>query len=352
MSPEDDLAQLTLALCKIPSVTGEEATLCSWVAEKLAENTENLSNTRVGNSLIIKGSHQCARPTVGLFGHLDTVKPAQDQPVEIYEGRVYGCGASDMKGGLAVMMSLITTHHALHEANIVAVFYDKEEGPARDNGLEAVFESAAVPPLDLGICLEPTDNRLQLGCVGGLHARVTFPGKRAHSARPWHGENAIYAALPFLERLKKRERIAVQCRELTFYEVANATTAATTNSRNVIPDAFTVNVNVRFAPGKTLDQAKQEFLELVAGEAQVDWVDEAPAGAVCHDHALVDAWRARTGLPVEPKQAWTDVARLTARGIPALNFGPGETAQAHQARESIAIDDLHRCRESLWQLLR
>lgn len=351
MKPAEDLAQLTLDLCQIPSVTGDEAALCHWVAEEIKKTNENLSTTRIGNSLVIQGPRDAGRPSVGLFGHLDTVKPAQEQPIGIFDDRVYGCGASDMKGGLAVMMNLISAHHALQKANVVAVFYDKEEGPARENGLEAVFESGAIPPLDLGICLEPTDNRLQLGCVGGLHALVTFAGQRAHSARPWQGANAIYAAIPFLQRLKNRERVAVQYGELTFYEVIHATTATTTNSRNVIPDQFTLNVNMRFAPGKTLAQAQQELLELVAGEAQLEWVDEAPAGDVCHEHPLVRAWRAQTGLAVEPKQAWTDVARLTARGIPALNFGPGETAQAHQARESIAISDLYRCRDGLLHLL-
>ena len=351
MSATDLLAQLTLDLCAIPSVTGDEASLCAWVANKISEEVENICTTRVGNSLVVLPAPKIGRPTVGLFGHLDTVKPSSDQPLGFSDGRVFGCGASDMKGGLAVMIDLISKHHALQKANIVAVFYDKEEGPARDNGLEAVFASGAIPGLDLGICLEPTDNRLQLGCVGGLHALVTFSGRRAHSARPWQGSNAVYAAIPFLERLKNRERVAVQYEELTFYEVITATTATTDNSRNVVPDRFVLNVNMRFAPGKTLRTAQQELEELVAGEAHIEWVDEAPAGDVCHDHPLVLAWRAETGLPIEPNEAWPDLARLTARGIPGLNFGPGETAQAHQARESIAITDLERCHDALWKLL-
>jgi len=167
------------------------------------------------------------RPTIGLFGHLDTVLPASDQPLEIRDGRVFGCGASDMKGGLAVMLALLAERAALRAFNLVFVFYEKEEGPSADNGLDEVLDHPAFPKLDLGVCLEPTDNAVHAGCVGGLHATVTFRGRRAHSARPWQGENAIYKATGFLERLRARERVPATFAGLTFYEVMNATMAST-----------------------------------------------------------------------------------------------------------------------------
>lgn len=246
-----------------------------------------------------------------------------------------------MKGGLAVMLELLARAEELSR-NLIVVFYDKEEGPAVDNGLEPLFASGHIPTMDLGVCLEPTDNRIQAGCVGGLHATVTFKGRRAHSARPWQGENAIYRAIGTLERLRDFGRREVQVGPLTFYEVMNATMASTANSRNVIPDAFMLNVNYRFAPGKALDVAAQELRDLVGGEAEVIIIDEAPSGEVCLDHPLLSDWRriqeeAGDPLETEAKQAWTDVARLTARGIPAVNFGPGETAQAHQANESVPV---------------
>ncbi|MFP5502132.1 MAG: succinyl-diaminopimelate desuccinylase [Candidatus Sericytochromatia bacterium] len=336
----DRLAQWTLDLCAVPSVTCDEDRLCSEVAQWVSAMGPDLTVTRVGNSLVCHPPLVEGRPTVGLFGHLDTVKPAADQPLEIMDERVYGCGASDMKGGLAVMLGLLTEREQLTKANLVCVFYDKEEGPATENGLEPLLQSGAVPALDFAFCLEPTDNRVQVGCVGGLHARVTFQGRRAHSARPWQGENAIYKAIAFLTRLRDRGRIPVAFGPLTYYEVMNATMAETQNSRNVVPDRFVVNVNYRFAPGKTLDQAKAELVNEVAGEAEVEIIDEAPSGQVYLDHPLFTPWQQALGLETEPKQAWTDVARLTARGIPAVNFGPGETAQAHQARESIAVADL------------
>lgn len=336
-----NLAELTLELCRIPSETGSEQAIADELEARCRALVGSDAVRRVGNSLVAWGPRHADRPTIGLFGHTDTVKPAEDQPLEIRDGRVFGCGASDMKGGLALMLDLLAQAETL-ERNLLVVFYDKEEGPAVDNGLEPLFASGVIPAMDLGICLEPTDNRIQAGCVGGLHATVTFHGRRAHSARPWQGENAIYKAIATLERLRDFGRREVTVGPLTFYEVMNATMASTANSRNVIPDAFHLNVNYRFAPGKPLDVAADELRAVIGPEAEVTIIDEAPSGAVCLDHALLSRWRevqeaAGQPLEVEAKQAWTDVARLTARGIPAINFGPGETAQAHQARESIPV---------------
>jgi succinyl-diaminopimelate desuccinylase len=181
---------------------------------------------------------------------------------------------------------------------------------------------------------------VQMGCMGTLHAVVTVPGKRAHSARPWQGENALYRAIPLLERLRDRERREVRLGVLTYYEVIVATQLWTENSKNVVPDRAMLNVNVRFAPGKTADDAERELRELIADDGEVSIIDRAPAGAVYLDHPLVEPWRRRLGIDVACKQAWTDVARFTERGIPAVNFGPGETAQAHQAGEWCSVESL------------
>jgi succinyl-diaminopimelate desuccinylase len=183
--------------------------------------------------------------------------------------------------------------------------------------------------------------------MGVLNVRVAVQGKRAHSARPWQGESALNRAIPLLERLAGRERREVRFGDLTFYEVITATQAATFNSPNVVPDVFELNLNCRFAPGRTIAQAVAEVRELVGAGAEVEVRDAAPAGTVYLDHPLLTPWRESERLPVAPKQAWTDVARLTQRGIPAVNFGPGETAQAHQADEWCSIDSLRSIYEAL-----
>lgn len=329
----DRLADLTLALVAIPSVTGDEAAIAERVGELARSGGATVS--RHGNAVVAISSGE--GPGIGLFGHLDTVKPHEDQATERRGTSVHGCGASDMKGALAVMLALL---EAKPRRRTIFVFYDQEEGPYATNGLRSLLDAENLPEMALGLALEPTSNAIQAGCLGGLHARVTFEGRRAHSARPWQGENALYKATRYLDRLAARDRTPVSVGGLVFYEVMTATMAQTFNSRNVVPDRFALNVNYRFAPGKALAAARAELEEMVRGEAAIDVIDEAPSGAVSIDQPLLAEWMRKHVLLVEPKQAWTDVAQLTAHGIPAVNFGPGDPAQAHQAGEFVEVDDL------------
>jgi succinyl-diaminopimelate desuccinylase len=345
------LAETTLALCSIASVTGDERAIADELERRLRA-LPGVRVRRVGESVIAeKGSG----PAIGLFGHSDTVLPASDQPLCIEDGRVFGCGASDMKGGLAVMLALLAD--AELQASLRCVFYDREEGPASESGLLPLLEGdhAVDRDLKLALCLEPTDNRVEAGCVGGLHARVSFRGRRAHSARPWQGDNAIYGSIALLTALRDRPRRTVEIDGLTFYEVMSATMGNTQNSRNVVPDLFSLNVNFRYAPGRSDADAIAELRELVAAntkdEVELEIIDIAPAGAVRLDEPTLRAWIDRRKLPIAAKQAWTDVARLCARGLAAVNFGPGATAEAHQARESIAISALAEHYEALRELL-
>lgn len=337
----EELALLTHDLCAIPSETGNEREIADRVEARCRAALGDFGVIeRIGNSVIATAGRDGSVPTVALVGHLDTVRCAAGQPTEVRDGRVYGCGASDMKGGVAVMLALLDRWRDLRSARPVWIFYDREEGPHEENGLGPVLESGVLPPLDLALVLEPTDRALQLGCMGTLHAIVTVHGVRAHSARPWQGENAIYRAVPLLERLAATEPREVRLGELVFQEVVTATRAWTENSSNVVPDRLRLNVNVRFAPGRAAADAERELRELVGADGEVEVTDSAPAGEVHLDHPLIRVWRERERLPVQPKQAWTDVARFTERGIPAVNFGPGETAQAHQAGEWCSIDSL------------
>ncbi len=351
----EELAHLTLELCAIPSETGHEQAIADFIEARCRVAAGDAAVRRIGDSVICNPVGPLpdsggGLPVIGLIGHVDTVKCAQDQPLEIRNGRVYGCGATDMKAGVATMLALLERWLELTRARPVWIFYHGEEGPDEENGLEPVLESGVLPPLDFAFVLEPTDGALQLGCMGTLHARVTVRGRRAHSARPWQGENAIYRAIPLLERLAALDRREVRFGELEFYEVTVATQANTENSKNVVPDALVLNVNYRFAPGRSIAQAEAEVRRVVEGAGgEVEITDAAPAGEVYLEHPLIEPWRRVERLPIQPKQAWTDVARLTSRGIPAVNFGPGETAQAHQARESCTIQSLVHTYEALWR---
>jgi succinyl-diaminopimelate desuccinylase len=339
----DELAGLTLELCRIPSETKREARIADVVEARCRSLAGSGAVHRIGNSVVCDpcaASPHAAEHVVALVGHLDTVKCAEDQAYAVRDGRVYGCGASDMKAGVAVMLALLDRWRELRGPRPLWIFYDAEEGPNDENGLEPVLESGLLPPIDFAFLLEPTDRALQLGCMGVMNVDVTVRGRRAHSARPWQGESALYRALPLLGRFAALERREVRFGELVFYEVMSVTQARTENSKNVVPDALLLNVNVRFAPGRTPEEAEAELRALVGEDGEVRVRDCADSGAVYLDHFLLDPWRQREGLPVQPKQAWTDVARFTSRGVPAVNFGPGETSQAHQADEWCSIDSL------------
>jgi succinyl-diaminopimelate desuccinylase len=343
------LAERALALCSIPSVIGQEAELGDAVEDWARHVFGGSERIRVGHSFVL-GRREDTRPSVALIGHLDTVPGHPDDPAPRLEGgRLYGLGSSDMKGGLAVMMSLAETLDldAL-PVNLLLVLYEREEGPYLESGLGPLFDS--VPSLQriaFGIALEPTDGMVQVGCVGSLHATLRFHGRAAHAARPWQGVNAIHLAGPVLAELLGRPPREVERGGFVFREVMSATLAAGGRARNVVPDTFEVNVNARFAPGRTADEAEEELRAWVGDRAEVMVTDRAPAGPVCTENPLYARLLRATGLRAEAKQAWTDVGRFGILGVEAVNYGPGETAQAHQANESAAVAALADAYEKL-----
>jgi succinyl-diaminopimelate desuccinylase len=337
---ESALVQTTLDLVRIASVTGDERAICDAVEARLRARLPQGRVLRFRDSLVAwPWPRREGRPLIGLFGHLDTVPDHQDGPVRVEAGRIHGCGVSDMKAGDAVMLELLERlSPELCQADLCAVLYEAEEGPYDANGLQPLLESTPeLQDIDLAFCLEPSNNRLQLGCLGGIHATLTYAGKRAHSARPWQGDNAVHKAGPLLSRLLGRERVEVRFGDLSYYEVMSVTMVEAVGARNVIPDRFALNLNYRFAPGRSLDEAKRDIEALAQGECELTWTDLSPSGPVCRDNPLLAPLLRDPTLPHEPKQAWTDVARLALFGIDAVNLGPGESAQAHQRGESCAI---------------
>ena len=337
-----ELAATTLDLCRIASVTGQEAELATWVERRLHRLPVAAGHVRRwSNSLILEPLRRPGRPLVLLVGHLDTVPPRQDRPPNLVGDWLEGCGASDMKCSLAVMLHLVEELPLQSlPVDVGLVFYEREEGPFEENYLGPLLaQEPFLGEAALAVCMEPTDNRVQVGCLGAIHATVTFSGRRAHSARPWQGENAVHKAGPLLTRLGGLAPRDVAFGPVTFREVAAITMVQATGTRNVVPDAFSVNLNYRFAPGKTLDQAQAEVLDLVGEGAHVAFTDLSPSGRVSLDNPLVSDLVRRTGPP-EPKQAWTDVARFSAIGVDAVNFGPGQGAQAHQCNEGVAVSEI------------
>lgn len=321
-------------LVGIPSPTTFEQEICRQLLEWVKERFPLAQVQRYREGFRFETRPASSRPRVALVGHIDTVPPANRQHLGVRGDLLYGCGASDMKAGVAVMMEALE-HWERFPCDLVGLFYDREEGPYADNGLEPLLEG--LEEVDFAVVFEPTNNEIHAGCVGSLQARVHFQGQRAHSARPWQGQNAVYLAIPLLDRLSKQERRSVISQGLEFFEVTSATQANTEGPTNAVPENFTLNLNARFAPGKSPEQAIHELEALVANEARLEIYDVAPSGAVRLENARLQAWIGQQQLRVMPKQAWTDVARLDTRGIAAFNFGPGDPAQAHQADEHVRL---------------
>jgi succinyl-diaminopimelate desuccinylase len=355
------LAATTEALCAIPSPIGHEAALCDEVERWARARFPDVR--RVKNSIVVGVDPSAAesksdRPLLLLCGHLDTVPihPSDaGKPPRREAGHLVAPGASDMKSGVAVAMELAERlPRAERFGDLALVLYSREEGPFEENELGDVLRE--VPELAraaLALCLEPTDGVLQLGCVGSIHATVTFPGRAAHSARPWQGDNAIHKAGALLEHLAGRPPREALSAGVAYREVVSATRIEGGRARNVVPERCAVNLNFRFAPDKSLEAAAEELCALAARfGGTVELTDLSPACPAFADHPLVRRLVERTRVAVEPKQAWTDVARLAQAGIPAVNFGPGATGQAHQAGEWVELDAIARAFLALERFLR
>lgn len=329
-------------LVDIPSVTGEERAIRDAIAGRLA----GLPQQAIADSLVVGEPRPGA---VILVGHLDTVPLQGHVGARVEADRVHGLGSTDMKAGLAVMIHLI---ESLGPQRVTCVFYAGEEGPLSGNELGAVLE--AVPWLveaSAGVVMEPTDRAMEAGCQGAINADVTFLGEPAHSARPWLGDNAVTKAGEFLTFMRGLEPEPHVIHGLEFNEVVSVTTAHGGVAKNVIPSSFVMNVNYRFAPDRSPDDAIARLHDLCAAADSVTITDLAPAGSVDVDHPVFQELLLTSGSSVLGKQGWTDVAQLSAIGIPAVNFGPGEPALAHKPGESVRVEDLYWAYDSLHAVL-
>jgi succinyl-diaminopimelate desuccinylase len=344
------LAERTLALVDIPSVSRDEARIAEAVSSAIPRTTlrERVAD---GEGFYYATERALERPLVLLAGHLDTI-PAQDNlPGRIEHGWVIGLGATDMKGGLAVMLELaawIDESRPERTVDVGLLFFTREELPASESPLPAVF--AACPELrevDLAIMLEPTDNTIQAGCLGNLNATLTFRGESAHSARPWLGVNAIAAAVEGLVPITRVPPQPVEVDGLVFTEVVSVTRIEGGVADNVIPDRATCRLNFRFAPNRTVPEAAARLVELVDGVGELEITGSSPPGRVAATSPLVERLRWAGDFTLEPKQAWTPVAQFSEEGLDAVNLGPGATHYAHRRDERVAITELVRTFEAL-----
>ncbi len=338
------IADLTAALVDIDSVSGNEAEIADAVESALS-GVPWLASTRIGHSVIARTMLGHA-DRVAIAGHLDTVPVNHNLPSRNDGDLLHGLGSCDMKGGVAVALTLAGSV-AEPVRDVTYIFYECEEVEAERNGLARVAaEQPGLIVADFAILMEPTNAIVEAGCQGSMRAEVTTHGERAHSARSWNGVNAIHGASAVLERL-----LAYRPREpvidgLRYHEGMNAVGITGGVAGNVVPDLCTVSVNYRFAPDRSVADAETHLRDAFEG-FDVEISDAADGALPGLDRPAAASFVAAVGGQVRPKFGWTDVARFSELGVPAVNYGPGNPELAHSRGEYVPIAHLERCLDQM-----
>ncbi|MGH3717692.1 MAG: succinyl-diaminopimelate desuccinylase [Pseudonocardiaceae bacterium] len=344
-----DPVELTAALVDVPSASGEEDALADAVARALATQAPHLRLLRCGNTVLARTELGRSRRVL-LAGHLDTVPVADNLPSRRAGELLYGCGTSDMKSGDAMILHLAATVPE-PVCDLTVVLYDCEEVEAARNGLGRIErEQPEWLAAQLAILAEPTSGLVEAGCQGTLRVTVHTTGRRAHSARSWLGDNAIHAAGDVLARLAGYRPRSVEIDGCTYREGLQAVGIRGGVAGNVVPDACEVAVNFRFAPDRSLSQAQRHVREVLDG-FELEFTDGACGALPGLDAPAAQEFLDSIGVDPVAKYGWTDVSRFAARGIPALNYGPGDPNLAHTREEHVHTPHITTCTELLRRYL-
>ncbi|MBD8024275.1 succinyl-diaminopimelate desuccinylase [Microbacterium gallinarum] len=334
-------ADLTRTICDIPSVSGDETTLADLIFAEVSA-LPHLEVYRDGDTIVARTTQGRAQ-RVAIAGHIDTVPingnvPTRDVEMD-GEPFIWGRGTVDMKGGVAVQLKLAAELVA-PRVDITWMWYDHEEVDADLNGLTRLARTR--PDLfraDFAILGEPSNGEVEGGCNGNLRAIVRTRGVRSHSARAWIGQNAIHSAAPVLARLAEYRPRDVPVEGLVYREGLNAVRISGGVAGNVIPDLCEIEVNYRFAPSRDAAEAEQHVRDVFAG-FDVEIVDLAVGARPGLDAPLAQEFVAAVGAEPRPKYGWTDVARFSALGVPAVNYGPGDPHLAHHDEERVPVGQI------------
>ncbi len=339
----------------VPSPSRGEGALAGLVQDALRA-CPWLEVERVGDNVVGRTALGHDQRLV-LAGHLDTVPAVGNQEPRLEGDTLWGVGASDMKGGLAVMLDLATTVRQ-PRVDVTWCFYAREEIGRADSGLLQLWQER--PDLlagDAAILGEPTNALVEAGCQGTLRVRVTLRGVRAHTARPFTGRNAIHRVAPLLQRVADwpgREVVLDGC---TYAEQLQAVAVEGGVASNVVPDEARVTLNHRYAPDRRAAEASAFLRALLQGtwdpEAGDIWedLDAADGAPPSLEHSLLGALVERSGAAPKAKVGWTDVASFWEHGVPAANFGPGDPLLAHHPDERVSAPQLQRARDVLLALI-
>ncbi|KRF14111.1 succinyl-diaminopimelate desuccinylase [Nocardioides sp. Soil797] len=339
-----DAVTLTEQLVNIESVSRDEQAIAD-VIEKELRQLDHLDVTRHGHTIVARTDlgHE---DRVVIAGHIDTVPLNDNLPARRDDKFLHGLGSCDMKGGVAVALKLAAT---LPEPNrdVTFIFYEAEEIDAEFNGLFKLSQSnPELMRADFAILMEPSNAVVEAGCQGTIRIDIVAKGERAHSARSWMGSNAIHAAAPILAKLAAYEPRKPVIDGLEYHEGLNAVFIEGGVAGNVLPDECVVRVNYRFAPDRSGEEAEAFLREFFEGY-EFTVTDFGAAALPGLSVPAAAAFLEAVGGEANPKFGWTDVARFSSLGVPAVNFGPGDPLLAHKQEEHVPFADILRCEEQL-----
>nr|WP_276537614.1 succinyl-diaminopimelate desuccinylase [Corynebacterium phoceense] len=361
-----DPVELTAALVDIPSPSHHEEAIADAVEEALRMLRAPIEVERYGNTVCARTNRGLASRVV-LAGHIDTVPIADNVPHHM-EGSgedavMWGCGTVDMKSGMAVYLhafaELADAPSLAHDVTLIA--YEGEEVATEFNGLGHLQrDHPEWLAGDLALLGEPSGAMIEAGCQGTIRLRVTAHGTRAHSARAWLGSNAAHTLAPVMQRVASYEPRTVTIDECEYREGLNIVHLEAGVATNTLPDEAWMFVNFRFAPDRSLDEAMAHALGVLelevganGGEAGAPGtitveVDDAAAAALPGlGQPAAQSLLAAVDGNFRAKFGWTDVARFSEMGTPAVNFGPGDPGFAHKKDEQVPVAQIREVARAL-----
>jgi succinyl-diaminopimelate desuccinylase len=369
-----DVVQLTKELVRVQSENppGNQAPIADLVESKMEEIGLKVvrSDYRPNKPNVIGRLGSETGPTLMLNGHMDTV-PVGDasqwkyppfEPVE-HDGKLYGRGTADMKGGLAAMMcavaDLVELGSELGGSVVLAAVVDEElTGFGTKDLLDKGYGA------DFAIVGEPTQLMVHIAHKGALEFDVFTRGKAAHASKPRLGTNAIYKMSEVCLELEKH---LGELEQIHHPLVGSATISVGRieggSARNVVPEECRIEVERRIVPGERLEDVrndlervfmklKQEDHELITDwktTLEVDAAETAPDSPIVKTAA--DVVSKITNRKVTPTgfAATCDMRFLVNRAkIPTVILGPGNLDQAHVANEYVTIEQLNAATEAYY----
>lgn len=380
-----DPAKLLGKLVSIPSVNpmgrdvsgppfGEErmtAFLETWF-EELGVPHEKVEVLPGRHNVFARYEAGADRPTVLLDAHQDTV-PVEGMTIDpfdpvVKDGKLYGRGACDVKGGMAAMLTAfarLVRERPPEAANVVMSCSCEEEAEAfgvkdlrrlwtePDRGI-----SLLNAPPDMAVVAEPTDLNIVVAHRGATRWKLQTSGKACHSSRPSEGVNAIYKMAKVLIGL---ENYAQHLSEsVTPHPLCGSATISVGRiegglSVNTVPDRCTIEIDRRVIPGEDGAAVVADVTDYLQQHVDVDfemlppWLTGVPLSdrnnGVLAERLMRQVDRVAGARSIVGVAYGTNASRIAETGVPAVVFGPGSIAQAHTDEEWIDLNELEQAAE-------